>query len=126
MGDLEEDIATNGARMVKLSSLFAEAGVHRHKEELGTEPRVYYIAGHGEAAGLEATGMGLGHGEAPEEEGGDHRDEEAPMGGDGHEDGESQTMGTVDVDPSILPPFLKDRLEWPWRRIVAALEEMEH
>lgn len=40
MGDLEEDVATNGARMVRLSSLLAEAGVHHHKEELGTEPRV--------------------------------------------------------------------------------------
>jgi molybdopterin-containing oxidoreductase family iron-sulfur binding subunit len=130
MGDLEEDIATNGARMVRLSSLLAEAGVHRHKEELGTEPRVYYIAGHGEAAGQEAPGMGLGHGEPPEEEGGVHQDEEAPMEGDenedGHEDAESETMGAVAADPSTPPPFLKDRLEWPWRRIVAALEEMEH
>jgi hypothetical protein len=45
---------------------------------------------------------------------------------DGHEDAESETMGAVAADPSTPPPFLKDRLEWPWRRIVAALEEMEH
>jgi len=49
-GDLEEGIATNGRRMVALSELLNEDGVERYKEDLGTEPRVYYIPGHGENA----------------------------------------------------------------------------
>lgn len=76
MGDLEEDVATNGRRMVRLSDLLAEGGVHRHKEELGTEPRVFYISGHGESTSSDA------------ERGG----------------------------------FMKDRLEWPWRAIVEAMD----
>jgi len=47
-GDLEEDLATNGKEVVKLSRLLAEDSTYRLKENLGTEPRVYYIAGHGE------------------------------------------------------------------------------
>lgn len=119
MGDLEEDIATNGARIVRLSSLLAEAGVHRHKEELGTEPRVYYIAGHGEAAGQEAGEIGHGASEAPVVMKSDHGDEQK------HGEGEPETPSTFPSDPSAPLPFLKDRLEWPWRSIVAALEEME-
>lgn len=49
-GDLEEDIATNGEEMVKLSRLIEEHHAFRYKEELGTEPRVWYIPGHGEEA----------------------------------------------------------------------------
>ncbi len=49
-GDLEEGIATNGERMVSMSELLNEDGVERYKEDLGTEPRVYYIPGHGENA----------------------------------------------------------------------------
>ena len=49
-GDLEEGIATNGQRMVALSELLGQDGVQRYKEDLGTEPRVYYIPGHGEQA----------------------------------------------------------------------------
>lgn len=60
MGDLEEGIATNGAQMVELSELLSQDGVLRYKEDLGTEPRVYYIPGHGELAGLDDTAMGNG------------------------------------------------------------------
>lgn len=50
MGDLEEGIATNGAEMVDLEMLLNQNGVQRYKADLGTEPRVYYIPGHGELA----------------------------------------------------------------------------
>ena len=66
MGDLEEGIATNGARMVELRELLSHDGVQRYKEDLGTEPRVYYIPGHGELAGLDDESMGNGFEEADE------------------------------------------------------------
>ena len=50
-GDLEEDIATNGVELVKLSKFLAENQAYQQKEHLGTKPRVYYIPGHGEAVG---------------------------------------------------------------------------
>lgn len=50
-GDLVEDIATNGAEVVKLSRFIAENNAFRLKEELGTRPRVWYIPGHGEEFG---------------------------------------------------------------------------
>jgi len=50
-GDLEEDIASNGKGAVTFSRLLSENNVYRQKEDLGTEPRVYYIPGHGEAVG---------------------------------------------------------------------------
>ncbi|MEK7873544.1 MAG: hypothetical protein AAB502_06785, partial [Chloroflexota bacterium] len=50
-GDLEEDIATNGVELVRLSKFLAENQVYQQKEHLGTKPRVYYIPGHGEAVG---------------------------------------------------------------------------
>lgn len=50
-GDLEEDIATNGEVLVTASKLLAESNSYRLKEHLGTEPRVYYIPGHGELVG---------------------------------------------------------------------------
>jgi Fe-S-cluster-containing dehydrogenase component/Ni/Fe-hydrogenase subunit HybB-like protein len=53
-GDLEEDVATNGKQVVKLSRLLAEDSAYRQKENLGTEPRVYYIPGHGEMIGRDA------------------------------------------------------------------------
>ncbi len=59
-GDLEEGIATNGAEMVSLSSLLSQDGVLRYKEDLGTEPRVYYIPGHGEDAPSEEPGEEFG------------------------------------------------------------------
>jgi molybdopterin-containing oxidoreductase family iron-sulfur binding subunit len=53
-GDLEEDIATNGRAVVSASRFLAENNAFRWKQELGTEPRVYYIPGHGEAVGRDA------------------------------------------------------------------------
>jgi len=47
-GDLEEDVATNGREVVKLSAFIHETGAFRYKEELGTEPRVWYVPGSGE------------------------------------------------------------------------------
>ncbi len=51
LGDLTEDIATNGTDIVKLSTFLAENSAHRLKEELGTRPRVWYIPGHGQEYG---------------------------------------------------------------------------
>jgi Fe-S-cluster-containing dehydrogenase component/Ni/Fe-hydrogenase subunit HybB-like protein len=50
-GDLEEDVATNRVEVVKLSRFLSENDTSRLKDYLGTEPRVYYIAGHGELVG---------------------------------------------------------------------------
>lgn len=47
-GDLEEDIATNKVEIVELSKFLAKNNAYRLKEELGTQPRVYYLPGHGE------------------------------------------------------------------------------
>lgn len=49
-GDLEEDVATNGRELVQLSRFLEDNHAVRYKEDLGTEPRVFYIRGHGEAA----------------------------------------------------------------------------
>jgi molybdopterin-containing oxidoreductase family iron-sulfur binding subunit len=53
-GDLEQDVATNGKDVVKLSRFLSENSTYRQKDNLGTEPRVYYIPGHGEAVGRDA------------------------------------------------------------------------
>ncbi len=50
-GDLEEGLATNGREVVDLHRFLAEHHADRLKEELGTEPRVFYIEGHGELVG---------------------------------------------------------------------------
>jgi molybdopterin-containing oxidoreductase family iron-sulfur binding subunit len=50
-GDLEEDVATNGKSIVRASRFLTENSAYRLKEHLGTEPRVHYIAGHGELVG---------------------------------------------------------------------------
>ena len=50
-GDLEEDVATNGVEIVNASRFISENSGYRLKEHLGTEPRVFYIPGHGELAG---------------------------------------------------------------------------
>ncbi len=52
MGDLNEDIASNGVEVVKLSKFLDENDAYRYKEELGTQPRVYYLPGHGQLFGL--------------------------------------------------------------------------
>jgi dimethyl sulfoxide reductase iron-sulfur subunit len=48
VGDLDADVATNGAETVRLSTFLSQNNAVRLKEELNTRPRVYYIAGHGE------------------------------------------------------------------------------
>jgi molybdopterin-containing oxidoreductase family iron-sulfur binding subunit len=57
-GDFEEDVATNGEEVVKISKFLADNSAYRYKEELGTRPRVYYIPGHGEQAGRKPTDTG--------------------------------------------------------------------
>lgn len=49
VGDLVADVATNGRETVVLSEFLRANDAFRLKEELGTKPRVYYIAGHGQA-----------------------------------------------------------------------------
>jgi len=48
IGDMVQDVATNGTETVRLSRLIKDNDATRYKEELGTGPRVYYIAGHGQ------------------------------------------------------------------------------
>jgi dimethyl sulfoxide reductase iron-sulfur subunit len=48
IGDLVEDVATNGTETVRLSRFIKDNDAFRYKDELGTGPRVYYIAGHGQ------------------------------------------------------------------------------
>lgn len=50
-GDLEEDIATNGVDLIQISHFATTNGAYRLKEDLGTQPRVYYIPGFGQAVG---------------------------------------------------------------------------
>ncbi len=51
MGDLNEDLATNGVDIVKLSKFLDDNNAYQHKEELGTQPRVWYLPGHGQEFG---------------------------------------------------------------------------
>ncbi len=51
MGDLEEDIASNGVEVVKLSKFLDDNDAYRFQEELGTMPRVWYLPGHGQDVG---------------------------------------------------------------------------
>jgi len=53
-GDLEEGLATNGREVVEIYRFLEENSAFRQKEELGTEPRVFYIPGHGEGVGRSA------------------------------------------------------------------------
>jgi len=48
VADFVTDVATNGRDTVALSQFLRENDVFRLKEHLGTEPRVYYVAGHGQ------------------------------------------------------------------------------
>ncbi|MDX1619343.1 MAG: 4Fe-4S dicluster domain-containing protein [Nitriliruptorales bacterium] len=48
VGDLVDDVATNGRETVVLSKFLRDNDAFRLKTELGTETRVYYIAGHGQ------------------------------------------------------------------------------
>jgi len=51
IGDLNEDIASNGAEVVKLSKFLDDHNAYRYKEDLGTQPRVYYLPGYGQEFG---------------------------------------------------------------------------
>ena len=42
-GDENEDAVTNGSETLKLSELLADRSAYRYMEELGLEPRVYYL-----------------------------------------------------------------------------------
>ena len=42
-GDQNEDVVTNGSETVRLSTLLEDKSGYRYMEELGTEPRVYYL-----------------------------------------------------------------------------------
>lgn len=54
IGDLSENIASNGNEVVQLSKFLGENNAYRYKEEVGTQPRVWYLPGHGEAFGRHA------------------------------------------------------------------------
>jgi len=52
IGDLVTDIAVNGpGKTVVLSEFLRDNDAVRYKEELGTNPRVWYILGHGQTLG---------------------------------------------------------------------------
>lgn len=51
LGDLVEDVATNGKDVVKLSAFLSQNNASRLQEDLGTRPRVWYIPGHGQEFG---------------------------------------------------------------------------
>jgi len=57
-GDLEEDLATNGQDVVKLSRFLSDNSTYRLKEQLGTLPRVFYVPGHGELVERDASSTG--------------------------------------------------------------------
>lgn len=42
-GDANEDVVSNGEEVVRLSELLRDRAGYRYLEELGTEPRVYYL-----------------------------------------------------------------------------------
>jgi molybdopterin-containing oxidoreductase family iron-sulfur binding subunit len=55
IGDLVTDVAVNGlGETVVLSEFLHKNDAVRYKEELGTNPRCYYIAGHGQSLGAGA------------------------------------------------------------------------
>lgn len=54
MGELNEDMASNGAEVVRLSRFLADNNAYRYNESLGTQPRVWYLPGHGEESGRKA------------------------------------------------------------------------
>ncbi|TAK21836.1 MAG: 4Fe-4S dicluster domain-containing protein [Chloroflexota bacterium] len=64
-GDLEEDLATNGRDVVTLSRFLSANTSYRLKEHLGTQPRVFYVPGHGERVGRDANRRGRKHTQWP-------------------------------------------------------------
>lgn len=57
-GDLEEDVASNGTDVVSINRFLAENDASLLKQELGTQPRVFYVPGHGEAVGRDPSREG--------------------------------------------------------------------
>lgn len=53
-GDLERDAVVNPVEALALSKTLAENNAFRYREELGTDPRVYYLPGYGQEFGREA------------------------------------------------------------------------
>ena len=51
IGELNDDIASNGKEVVQLSRFLDENNAYRFKEDLGTQPRVWYLPGHGQSFG---------------------------------------------------------------------------
>jgi molybdopterin-containing oxidoreductase family iron-sulfur binding subunit len=51
IGDFITDVAVNGKTTVKLSTFLRENNAVRFQEELGTEPRTFYILGNGQPLG---------------------------------------------------------------------------
>lgn len=51
IGDLVTDVAVNGRSTVRLSTFLRDGNAVRFKEELGTNPRCYYIPGYGQPVG---------------------------------------------------------------------------
>jgi dimethyl sulfoxide reductase iron-sulfur subunit len=49
LGDLVTDVMTNGTETYRLSDYLRDNDAFRLREELNTRPRVYYVAGHGQA-----------------------------------------------------------------------------
>lgn len=57
IGDLITDVAVNGKTTVKLSKFLYDGNAVRFKEELGTNPRCYYIPGYGQPVGGTSEGV---------------------------------------------------------------------
>jgi dimethyl sulfoxide reductase iron-sulfur subunit len=57
IGDLVTDVAVNGKTTVRLSTFLREGNAVRFKEELGTNPRCYYIPGYGQPVGGPLVGV---------------------------------------------------------------------
>ncbi|MCL5986885.1 MAG: 4Fe-4S dicluster domain-containing protein [Actinobacteria bacterium] len=51
IGDLSKNMASNGVEVVELSRFIDANNAFRYKEELGTQPRVWYIPGYGQLSG---------------------------------------------------------------------------
>jgi dimethyl sulfoxide reductase iron-sulfur subunit len=54
MGDYNKDLASNSQEIVQLSKFLNDNHAFRYKEELGTQPRVWYLPGHGQSFGISA------------------------------------------------------------------------
>jgi molybdopterin-containing oxidoreductase family iron-sulfur binding subunit len=48
LGDLTQDVMTNGTDTFRLSDFLRDNDAFRLREDLNTRPRVYYVAGHGQ------------------------------------------------------------------------------